>query len=286
MRDSRETELMKAFICGFPAKHSRSPLIHNHWIEQRGLNARYEIAEIPASDFPAFVSALRDGTSGYVGGNVTIPHKETAAKLADVADDLVQEIGAANTLWVEDGRVFATNTDILGFLANLDEGHPGWNDIPSAVVFGAGGGAKSVVQGLKTRGVGEIHVVNRTLDRALEVADRFGESVHAHDMDALPEVMTGSRLFINTTSLGMKGGAVPDIPFANMAPGAIVNDLVYIPLETPIISQAKAAGLCTVDGLGMLLHQAVFGFERWFGIKPDVTADLRALVIADMERAG
>jgi shikimate 5-dehydrogenase len=282
MNDSRETRLTKAFVVGYPIKHSRSPMIHNFWIRTLGLNGMYEAAEATPDDFPSFLASLRDGSSGYTGGNVTIPHKEAAAKLADVPDDLVEELGAANTLWVEEGKLHATNTDGLGFLANLDEQADGWDKIESAIVLGAGGASRSVIQALKRRGIGEIHVVNRTADRARELADRFGGNVHAHGLEALNEVTTGSGLFVNTTSLGMDGTPVPKLPFDKLNGNALVTDIVYVPLVTPVLQQARRYGLRTVDGLGMLLHQAVPGFEKWFGRKPAVTRELRDLVLADM----
>lgn len=285
MHDSRETRLTKAFITGFPVKHSRSPIIHNYWIGQLGLDAVYERAEIHPDDFPDFIARLRDGSLGYVGGNVTIPHKEMAATLADHRDALVEELGAANTLWVEDGRVHATNTDMQGFLGNLDERAPGWDRISKAIVLGAGGASRAVIGGLKSRGIGEIHVVNRTVGKAKELASQFGPTVWAHPMDALEEVTTGAGLFVNTTSLGMHGQAVPELPLERLAQGAVVNDAVYIPLETPILAQARRQGLATVDGLGMLLHQAVPAFEKWFHHRPTVTEELRQLIIADMEHA-
>ncbi|MCL6709633.1 shikimate dehydrogenase [Pseudomonas sp. R2.Fl] len=282
MNDSRETRLTKAFVVGFPIKHSRSPMIHNFWISKLELNGIYEAVEASPDDFPSFLASLKDGSSGYAGGNVTIPHKEAAARLADVPDDLVEELGAANTLWMENGELHATNTDGLGFLANLDEQAKGWDRAQRAVVLGAGGASRSVIQALKRRGIGEIHVVNRTADRARELADRFGSNVYAHGLEALEEVMTGSGLFVNTTSLGMDGAPVPELPFDKLDGNAIVTDIVYVPLVTPVLEQARRCGLKTVDGLGMLLHQAVPGFERWFGRRPSVTRELRDLVLADM----
>lgn len=284
MNDSRETRLIKAFVVGFPINHSRSPIIHNHWISTLGLAGSYEAVEVSPENFQAFLTSLRDGSSGYAGGNVTIPHKETAARLADTPDDLVKELGAANTIWMEDGKLQATNTDGLGFLSNLDERASGWDKTSKAVVLGAGGASRSIIQALKSRGIGEIHVANRTVKRAQELADRFGERVYAHGFDALSEIMTGSGLFVNTTSLGMDGTAVPELPFERLNDDAVVTDIVYVPLVTPVLEQASRYELKTVDGLGMLLHQAVPGFERWFGVRPTVTSELRDLVLSDMAR--
>ena len=233
-------------------------------------------------DFPAFIVSLKSGQSGFTGGNVTIPHKELAFALSDRPDSLSTELGASNTLWVEDGLVHATNTDGHGFSANLDERAPGWDQCQTAVILGAGGASRAVIQAVRNRGVKTIHVVNRTVDRARELADRFGPAVHAQPMDALSEVMSGAGLFINTTSLGMDGTEVPEIDFTIMATGSIVTDIVYVPLKTPILAQAEAQGFATVDGLGMLLHQAAPGFEKWFGKRPAVDAALRQIIIDDM----
>ncbi|WP_119257949.1 shikimate dehydrogenase [Shinella zoogloeoides] len=283
MDDSRETSARHAFVTGYPVKHSRSPLIHGHWLEKLGLAGSYTRQEVSPEDFAGFISRLKSGESGFVGGNVTIPHKETAYGLADRPDALSEELGASNTLWLEDGRLCATNTDGYGFLANLDAAAPGWNRTDRAVILGAGGASRAIIQAVRDRGVGEIHVVNRTVARAQELADRFGPKVHAHGMEALAEVKKGAGLFVNTTSLGMDGEAAPDFDFSPLASDAVVTDIVYVPLVTPILRQASAQGFATVDGLGMLLHQAVPGFEKWFGVRPTVDAALRNLILADME---
>lgn len=283
MADSRETLTKRAFVTGYPVKHSRSPLIHGHWLKSFGIDGRYTAEEVTPEDFSAFIAALKDGSSGFRGGNVTIPHKEAAFGLADEPDELAAELGAANTLWLEEGRLKATNTDGGGFTANLDERHPGWDRTDRAVVLGAGGASRAILQALRNRGIGEIHVLNRTVDRAKELADRFGSRIHAHPMEALPEVMKGAGLFVNTTSLGMDGAPAPEIDFSPLAKGAVATDIVYVPLKTPILAMAEAQGFAIVDGLGMLLHQAVPGFEKWFGRRPVVDETLRALVIADME---
>jgi shikimate dehydrogenase len=283
MDDSRETIAPRAFVTGYPVGHSRSPLIHGHWLKSLGLPGNYQSHAVAPEHFATFIAALKDGSSGFIGGNVTIPHKEIAFKLADRPDPLAEELGAANTLWLEDGEVFATNTDGHGFVANLDDRHPGWDRVQTAVVFGAGGASRAIIQAIRDRGIGAIHVVNRTLERAQDLADRFGPKVHAHPDAALHEVMQGAGLFVNTTSLGMDGSAVPEIDFSPLAPKAVVTDIVYVPLKTAILAQAEKQGFATVDGLGMLLHQAAPGFERWFGLRPHVDEVLRALVIADMD---
>ncbi|TAA57115.1 shikimate dehydrogenase [Shinella sp. JR1-6] len=283
MHDSRETFVRHAFVTGYPVKHSRSPLIHGFWLKTLGLQGSYTRQEVSPEDFAGFICRLKSAESGFVGGNVTIPHKETAFALADRPDALSEELGASNTLWLDEGRLHATNTDGFGFLANLDAASPGWDRTDRAVILGAGGASRAIIQAVRDRGIGEIHVVNRTLGRAQELADRFGAKVHAHAMAALQEVSAGAGLFVNTTSLGMDGEAAPDFDFSPLAGGAVVTDIVYVPLVTPILRQAAEQGFATVDGLGMLLHQAAPGFEKWFGVRPTVDMNLRRLILADME---
>jgi shikimate dehydrogenase len=284
MRDSRETFVNHAFVTGYPVKHSRSPLIHGYWLKQFGIAGSYRAYEVAPEVFPDFMRQLRDGTAGFSGGNVTIPHKEAAFRLSDRPDELSAEIGAANTLWLEDGEICATNTDGRGFVANLDERAKGWDRISTAIVLGAGGASRAVIQAVRDRGVKAIHVVNRTPERARELADRFGDAVHAHPMAALAEIMSGAGLFVNTTSLGMDGEPAPAIDFSPIASDAVVTDIVYVPLKTPLLRQAEEQGFRIVDGLGMLLHQAVPGFEKWFGRRPVVDETLRQIIISDMEK--
>ncbi|WP_027488213.1 shikimate dehydrogenase [Allorhizobium undicola] len=286
MNDSRETISPRAFVAGYPIRHSRSPIIHGYWLQQFNLFGSYAAVEVSPEDFHAFIAGLRSGESGYRGGNITIPHKEEACRLADHVDDIAREIGAANTLWVEEGKVCATNTDAYGFAANLDQHQPDWAKADKAVVLGAGGASRAIIQAVRDRGIREIHVVNRTVQRAQELAHLFGERVFAHGMAALDEVLGGADLFINTSSLGMKGEAFPKIRWDRLAASAIVTDIVYVPLKTQMLREAEAAGLATVDGLGMLLHQAVPGFEKWFGRRPEVTPELRQRVEADLEAHG
>lgn len=283
MSDSRETINHHAFVVGYPIKHSRSPLIHGYWLKTLGIAGSYEKVEVTPEAFANFIAGLKSSDPSFCGGNVTIPHKEAAYRLADETDELTDELGAANTLWLEDGKLKATNTDGIGFTANLDDRRPGWDRGGKAVVLGAGGASRAIIQALRERGFSEIHVVNRSLDRAEELADRFGPKVHAHAVAGLNEVMRKADFFVNTTSLGMGREPVPHLPFDTLAKGAVVTDIVYVPLTTSFLQQAERAGLPTVDGLGMLLHQAVPGFEKWFGERPVVDEALRALIIADME---
>jgi shikimate dehydrogenase len=278
-------EMTRAFVCGHPIAHSRSPKIHGYWLKTYGIAGSYEAIDVAPQDAAGFFATLKQ--KGFAGGNVTIPHKEAAFAAAIRRDEAAERIGAVNTLWFENGVLCGGNTDAEGFAANLDEGAPGWTKAGAAVVLGAGGAARAVIQALKERGFTDIRVTNRTLARAAELADRFGPGVSAHPVAATQELLTDAGLLVNTTALGMAGKAGADELPANpdMLPRhAIVTDIVYVPLETPLLSAARRRGLKTVDGLGMLLHQAVPGFERWFGRRPEVTRELRDMIVADMEK--
>lgn len=286
MNVPRETNQRRACIIGHPVSHSRSPMVHGYWLKAYGLPGEYVRKDVAPEDMPAFMDDLRSGAAGFIGGNVTMPNKAAAFELADRPDELAKALGAANTLWVEDGLIYASNTDGIGFTGNLDASHPGWDKVEKAVVLGAGGGARSIVLALKNRGIAEICILNRTIEKAEELASWFGEGVSAHKMDELARALEGAGLFVNTTSLGMKGSPVPEFDFSAMKTGSLVADIVYVPLETPILKQAKEQGFKTAEGLGMLLHQAVPGFEKWFGKKPVVDDALRAEIIADLEENG
>ncbi len=273
-------EMRKAFVIGHPIAHSRSPKIHGYWLKSYGISGSYEAIDVTPDDLPAFLSALRE--KGFEGGNVTIPHKEAVFAAVNRRDAAAEQIGAVNTLWFDEGNLCAGNTDAHGFAANLDEYVPGWAGNGPAVVLGAGGAARAVIHALKERGVRDIRIVNRTRARAEELRDQFGAGVSAHGSEATDELSTDTGLLINTTALGMHGNeGLPADP-ASLPAHAIVTDIVYVPLETPLLAAARQRGLKTVDGLGMLLHQAVPGFERWFGRRPEVTPELRALVVADL----
>ncbi len=268
-------------MIGWPIGHSRSPLIHNYWIRQHGIAGEYRAEAVPPQEFPEFLKSLKD--RDYVGANITLPHKETALRLSK-PDERAGAVGAANTLWFEGGALSSTNTDVEGFLANLDASAPGWDQTSDAVVLGAGGSARAVVFGLRERGIARIHVVNRTAERARALRVRFGESVHPANVEELPALLRQVDLLVNTTSLGMRGQPPLAIDLASLRSGAVVADLVYAPLETPLLQAAQALGHPTADGLGMLLHQAVRGFSLWFGIRPSVTPELRALIEADIAK--
>jgi shikimate dehydrogenase len=271
-----------ACVIGWPVEHSRSPLIHGYWIKKHQLNAEYRREAVPPEKFADFISHLAE--RGYVGANVTIPNKEAARALSR-ADVRAETVGAANTLWLDGATLRSTNTDVEGFINNLDATTPGWNrGLETVVVLGAGGTARAVVYGLSERGIGRIHVVNRTLERAKALSDAFGPRVRPVRWEELGGLMSGAGLLVNTTSLGMAGAPPLKINISKLPASAVVADVVYAPLETALLAAARARGLRTVDGLGMLLHQAVGGFERWFGVRPEVTPELRAVIEADLRR--
>jgi len=266
-------------IIAWPAGHSRSPLIHNYWIKQHKLNAEYRREAVPPEKFAEFVRRLRE--HGYVGANITVPHKEPALALSE-PDDRARAVGAANTLWYDGDTLRSTNTDVEGFLANLDQATPGWDrGLASAVVLGAGGGARAVIYALIAREVGRIYVINRTSERAQALQRKFGARVRVAGWDETTGLLGGAGLLVNTTTLGMVGQPPLEINLRGPA-SLVVADLVYAPLLTGLLAAARERGLRTADGLGMLLHQAVRGFELWFGVKPEVTAELRALVEVDL----
>jgi shikimate dehydrogenase len=269
-----------ACVIGWPVEHSRSPLIHNYWLKHYGIAGAYRREAVRLEAFAAFLATLTE--RGYVGANVTVPHKEAALALS-VPDERARAVGAANTLWFDGGGLRSTNTDVEGFLRNLDACAPGWDRAAAqAVVFGAGGAARAVIFGLLERGVEGIRVINRTAARAELLRRDFGNRVELCGWDALPDALAHAPLLVNTTTLGMHGEPALAIDLAPLPGHAVVADLVYVPVETPLLAQAKARGLRTADGLGMLLHQAVRGFALWFGRTPDVTNELRALVQADI----
>ncbi len=271
----------KAFVCGHPIAHSRSPKIHGHWLAEHGIDGSYEAVDVALDDFGPFMQSVRAGR--FVGGNVTIPHKEAAFRAVDRKDEAAAGIGAVNTTWLEDGLLCGSNTDAYGFAANLDQQAPGWaEDGSKAVLLGAGGAARAVLFALRQRGFTDIRIVNRTRARAENLAAEFGPAISAHALEAVPDLLEDAALLVNTTSLGMHGEADMPLPLERLPADSLVTDIVYVPLRTPLLAAAERRGLKTVDGLGMLLHQAVPGFEKWFGVRPRVTAALRALVQADI----
>ena len=266
-------------VVGWPAGHSRSPLIHQYWMKKHGIDAEYRKEAIPPDQFADFITHLRE--RGYIGCNVTVPHKQAAMELT-AADDRAKAVGAANTLWFDGDKLRSTNTDVEGFLANLDQMTPGWDrGLESAVVLGAGGGARAIIYALIQREVQRIHIVNRSRENAEALRSRFGSRINVAQWDEMTGLLGGAGLLVNTTSLGMVGQ--PQIDINLRCPmSMVVADLVYVPLETKLLAAARDKGLRVADGLGMLLHQAVRGFELWFGVKPEVTPDLRKLVEEDL----
>jgi shikimate dehydrogenase len=270
-----------ACLIGWPAAHSRSPLIHHYWLRQLDIEGGYSIEAIPPEEVAEFIQHL--AKHGFVGANVTIPHKERALQLT-APDERAKAIGAANTLYYDGALLRSTNTDVEGFINNLDASAPGWDRAEDVLVLGAGGSSRAVVFGLIERGIKRIHLANRTVERAQALADQFGATVVPLEWGALGDVLPRAGLLVNTTSLGMNGQPPMDIGIASLPSNAVVADLVYVPLQTPLLAAAKARGLKTADGLGMLLHQAVRGFELWFGQRPEVTAELREMVEADLTK--
>ncbi len=271
----------RACIIGWPAKQSRSPKLHGYWIKRYGIDGEYRVEEHPPETFDDVFRGL--AAQGYVGCNVTMPHKDRAFALSQ-PDARATAVGAANTIWLEDGTLYSTNTDVEGFVGGLDARAPGWTTrTKTAIVLGAGGAGRAVVCGFVERGIRDIHVVNRSPDKAEAMRARFGSSVHAATWEDLPRLLNGADLLANTTSLGMSDKDVmPPLTLSLMQRRAIVADAIYVPLVTPLLSAAGAQGLVTMDGLDMLMHQAVRGFELWFGKRPDVTQELRDLLVADI----
>lgn len=270
----------RACVMGHPVAHSRSPMIHGYWLATLGIPGAYDLQDVPPGAFQNFITHLT--AHGYVGGNVTVPHKEAAFRLVARRDAVADAVGAVNTLWMEQGELVGGNSDPHGFVSNLDDRVPGWDSsCEFAVVLGAGGAARAVAHALLERGVDSV-LVNRTLERARDVAAQFGSRVRAAGFWDLPHLLPTADLLVNCTSLGMLGKPLLDIDLHTLNPDAVVHDLVYVPLETDLLAQARARGHRTVDGLGMLLHQAGFGFRKWFGVTPEVTPELRALIEDDI----
>jgi shikimate dehydrogenase len=274
----------RAFVIGHPIKHSRSPLIHGHWLQTYGIEGSYEAIDVLPEDLEHFLNRIRTGE--FVGGNVTVPHKEAAFALCDFRDVDTVGLKAFNTLSAIDTSdgpmIYGMNTDLYGFLANLDNQAPGWDEtLTNAIVLGAGGAARAVAAALALRVRERVYVLNRTIDRAeILAADTVPRRLVAKRLDDFAALAPNCQLVVNTTTIGMHGSRFDDLPLERLPKSALVTDIVYVPLETPLLADARALGLRTVDGLGMLLHQAVPGFEAWFGVRPEVTPELRAKIEA------
>jgi shikimate dehydrogenase len=276
--------MKRACVVGWPVSHSRSPLIHGYWLERYGIAGSYTRVPVKPEEAAAFLSDLK--AQGYVGCNVTIPHKEAAFAVAEATLPAARAAGAANTLWYEDGRLLADNTDGAGFVSNIRSAVPTF-PFEGAVVamLGAGGAARGIVHALLEAGVAEIRVLNRTRARADALAEAFGRRIAPSAWSERNARSRGVALLVNTTPLGMDGADALDLDVGAIDSDCVVADIVYVPLETPLVAAARRRGLATVDGLGMLLHQAVPGFERWFGLRPEVTPELRSLIVRDIEGA-
>ena len=278
--DEQPPRQRAACVIGYPARHSRSPKLHGYWIEKYGLDASYRAEEIPPEAFVDFIRNLRE--NGYVGANVTMPHKEAAFANSE-PDEIALAVGAANTLWYEGDTLRATNTDVEGFLGALDAAAADWSrNTRTSIVIGAGGAAKSVVYGLVSRGVGNILIANRTIAKAEVIASQFPNAAKAIALDQMLAELPACGLLVNATSLGMAGHSALDLDASSLPDNAVVSDIVYVPLETPLLASARAHGLATANGLDMLLHQAVRGFELWFGLRPEVTREQYDLLASDI----
>jgi shikimate dehydrogenase len=276
--------MKRACVIGWPIEHSRSPIIHNYWLRTLGIDGSYTREPVEPGDLAAFLSSL--GDRGFAGCNVTVPHKEAALALASDRDTAAAAIGAANTLWLEDGRLCASNTDAHGYMTYLDRRAPQWaaRDAP-VLILGAGGAARAIIYGFLEAGVSQVRLCNRSRVRAEDLARHFGSRVKVWEWSERNSALTDAGVIVNTTTLGMKGAGDPGVNLELARPDAVASDIVYVPLETAFLASARALGLATVDGLGMLLHQAVPGFEKWFGVRPQVTDALYDLVRADIEGA-
>lgn len=269
-----------AGIMGWPVAHSRSPMIHGYWIRELGLSGAYVYLPVRPERLAEALRGL--APLGFAGCNVTIPHKEAATRLVDRVDPLAKRIGAINTIVVEaDGSLSASNTDAFGFVECLRETQPDWRaDAGPAAIMGAGGGARAVVASLAERGAKEIRVANRTLARARALVADFGAPVRAIPWEQRHDALAGARLLVNTTSQGMAGQPPLDLSLDRLPRSALIADIVYIPLETPLLAAARKRGNPVVSGLGMLIHQARPAFKAWFGVLPDATPELRRMVEA------
>lgn len=277
----------KALVIGYPVAHARSPLIHGFWLETLGLSGAYERAEVKPGEVAAFLRALPE--LGYAGGNITVPHKEEAFRTCDHLTDRARAAGAVNTVWFEDGVLWGDNTDGLGFVSHLNQTYPARKSAANVLILGAGGAARGLILPLLESGAKSVTVTNRSRERAEALvrdmrSARPDATIDVVDWDARHAAAATADLVVNTTSLGMKGQPPLEIDLSGMLADAIVADIVYVPLETALLAQAQARGLRTLDGLGMLLHQAVPGFEHWFGTTPQVTPALRAHLVADIEK--
>ncbi len=273
--------MIRACCIGWPIHHVRSPLIHGFWLKAYGIDGEYTREAVEPGEAHAFLRSL--AARGFAGCNVTIPHKEAAFAAMDEVDPGAVAVGAVNTVWHEGGRLIGMNSDVTGFLLNLDDQVPGWDrEVGHAVVLGAGGAARGIVHGLRSRGIETITLANRSLSKAEAIAAGDPRRIRPVAWSDLPVALPGADLLVNTTSLGMSGQPPLDLALDGLKGTAIVSDIVYVPLVTPLLAEARRRGHRTAEGLGMLLHQAVPGFRKWFGVTPEVTPALHAHLAADI----
>lgn len=277
--ESQPAHVPLAGVIGWPIAHSRSPLLHGHWLARYGLPGHYVPLPVRPENLAETLRSLPK--MGFVGVNVTIPHKEAVLQIADIVTDRAALIGAANTLiFREDGKIHADNTDGYGFISNLVQQAPEWQPGDgAAALIGAGGAARAVVASLLESGVPELRITNRTKLRAEQIKAEFGAKVVVYDWAQAGNMLEGATTVVNATSMGMVGKQPLRVPLDALTPGTLVTDLVYTPLMTDFLLQAQSRGCVVVDGLGMLLHQAAPGFERWFGRRPEVDEALRQAVL-------
>jgi shikimate dehydrogenase len=276
--------MRKACVIGWPIAHSRSPLIHNYWLKKYGIDAAYEKKAVEPEDVAQFIANL--ATSEFLGCNVTIPHKETAFQAVAVADKIASRLGAVNTVYLKDGVVCGTNTDGEGFIASLRHSYPAFDlRNKTAIIIGAGGAAKAIIGALLDEDAAKIGIINRTRERTLGLQEQFGASLFEINGTMISDALKNCNLLVNTTSQGMAGQPQLAVDIRHLKWDALVADIVYVPLETAFLENARQLGHPVLGGLGMLLHQAVKGFELWFGVKPEVTKELYELLAADVQKA-
>jgi shikimate dehydrogenase len=272
--------IKKAAVIGYPVAHSLSPRLHNYWLKKYNIAGEYTAIEVLPENLADFIKSL--DKNGFCGVNVTIPHKENVISFLDEIDKYAQAIDAVNTIVVQDGRLIGKNTDVYGFFENIK---PYITGRKKSVILGAGGAAKAVVSALSLFEFSEIIITNRTKKRAEDLINRLdsrlrgNDKIKIADWEKRSEILQDADLLVNTTSLGMTGKGELDINLEKLPKTALVTDIVYNPLITPLLAQAQARGNLIVDGLGMLLHQAVPAFEAWFGVRPEVTEDLRKYIL-------
>jgi shikimate dehydrogenase len=273
--------MRRACVIGWPIEHSRSPLIHGYWLRRYGIDGAYDRQPVRPDNAGEFLRTL--AMRSLLGCNVTVPHKEVAFRVADEKDKSAVAVGAANTVWLDGGRLCCANTDTYGYMTHLTLRAPNWKKRDAPVsILGAGGAARAIIYGFLSAGVSRVRVFNRTRQRAEALAQHFGPAVEVADWSERSALSKDAAVIVNTTTMGMKDEGTLDIDFTGFHPDCVVSDIVYVPLETGFMAAAREHGLTVVDGLGMLLHQAVPGFERWFGVRPEVTEELQAILIDDI----